>query len=71
MIKDVLACIGAIATAASITVVVWGLRAARNNREAASQAHEASARLPVYELPVVHGDGGSISDVVEHFEHLH
>lgn len=63
--------IGAFTVGACMTVVVVALWAGWRDRRRARRARGATAGSPVYVLPQVHGDGGSISDVVRHFEDLY
>lgn len=71
----VFAVIGAVGAVVVMTVVAGGLWAVRRDRKRARGAHGGSPRSPVtlqvrHEF-TAHGDGGSITDVVKHFEDLY
>ncbi len=63
--------IGMFTTGGCVTVLLGALGAARCDRARRRRARAGSPPAPVVVLPEVYGDGGSISDVVKHFESLH
>lgn len=60
--------IGMFVTGGFATVALGALWAARRDRKRRLRARGASPTAPVVVLPEVHGEGASISDVVDYFE---
>lgn len=64
--------IGAVGMVSAATVLVAELWAVRRDRGRTRAAREGSPRSPVpRQAFYANGDGGSISDVVKHFEDLY